>query len=502
MIFQGLFNILDLYLSEINLFYENIDNYFLKKLFIFTREHSLARESLEEGFEKLLIYLKDSFLELGFEETEIENDFLVPIHELQKKRFGMLSSIMEFYVKIVPMVYEIFLRKILDYLSNANVSSIMANLRSARILPWEFIMELSNLKRLFEKSPEKKKSLQKYLKIQEKIIQKFRENKNKIESSDDFKDPLAKLQFIYMIYRIVDFFNIQQFFDFSQIKEYIKNNSDQWLDTIPLVSLKNPDLYYCGIYLAKNLSIPLTEDDELHIKYFLLNMYDENIDEFEAPIVEATIKIYYFFKSCMSLNFLKEISEGQIKELLKGDKKYFEPNYLKDLETSQLVIILKIYNTLGVYHKIEPQKINAIIDEIEHRLTSKGIKQYRDGFISSEATYHVLFFNYMRNNLKSLNDYDLLDQIISKIYRNLEILEFSEETNYDLISELLYSCESLKLLNCIESKDMIIHLARYLFPEDVIITIMNTEEIIRESAKFRHLKIDKTTGETIYTSIT
>ncbi|KKM26148.1 hypothetical protein LCGC14_1587570, partial [marine sediment metagenome] len=46
--------------------------------------------------------------------------------------------------------------------------------------------------------------------------------------------------------------------------------------------------------------------------------------------------------------------------------------------------------------------------------------------------------------------------------------------------ELFYSCESLKLFNCIETKEMIIHLARYLFPEEIVKKISTSKEIVRK----------------------
>ena len=118
--------------------------------------------------------------------------------------------------------------------------------------------------------------------------------------------------------------------------------------------------------------------------------------------------------------------------------------------------------------------------------------------MSSEATYYVIFSHFMSNTLEKLKEYNLLENIVSRIYRNLELLDFSVDTNYDLISELFYSIESLKLFNCIETKEMIIHLSKYLFPQDINEKITNSKEIIREKAKFRHLKVDRVTGETIY----
>ena len=240
--------------------------------------------------------------------------------------------------------------------------------------------------------------------------------------------------------------------------------------------------------------LAITELDLEKVKEYLLELYEEGTDEFEAPLVEATDGLYYYLKATHFMHLW--LNNEQIHTLVKTEPKFFEPSYLKDLETSQLVVILKIYNFLRISN-VE-HYTNALIEELEKRITPDGIKQYRDGFISSEATYYVLFFNFMNNTLEKLKDFDLLDCIVSRIYRNLEILEISVETNFDLISELFYSFESLKLLNCIETKQMILHLAKYLFPPEVAQKISTESEKISSYARFRHMKVDKITGETIY----
>ena len=45
---------------------------------------------------------------------------------------------------------------------------------------------------------------------------------------------------------------------------------------------------------------------------------------------------------------------------------------------------------------------------------------------------------------------------------------------------------------------MIIHLAKYLFPDEVVDTILNSEKITHTKARFKHLKVNRITGETIY----
>jgi hypothetical protein len=492
MIFQGLFNILDLYLNEIDLFYNAIHQYFRNKIsssFVITL---LEEDELDRRFEDILNMIKSELLELGLDSVEIESKLSDPFVELKKEGFREKINVVALYHdKILPIIYELFLEKVVDYLVGDEVAPLMLKLKSEGFLPIEFIMELRNLKKLLSLYPEKRENLRKYIHIQERIINKFQENKINIEKLEDIEEPEFKLQLVYLIYRIIHFFNLQEMFDFSHIETYLKENIDEWLIDVPLITLKNPDIYFCGIYLAKQLGIKLEKE---RIKKFLLDLSEEAIDRFECPLIEATDGVYYFIKSTEMTKM--RLSIEQISRLIKTEKEFFESNYLQNLETSQLVVVLKMYSQLGVT-KME-REIHAISEEIERRVTPEGIKQFRDGFVSSEATYYVLFNHYMNNTLEKLKDYDILSSIISRIYRNLELLDFSIDTNYDLISETFYSLESLKLFNCIETKEMIIHLAKYLFPQEIVEKISISKEIIRSKAEFRHLKVNRVTGETIY----
>ncbi|MFX0004420.1 MAG: hypothetical protein ACFE9C_09695 [Candidatus Hodarchaeota archaeon] len=492
MIFQGLFNILDLYFKEIDLFYKNIDQHFREKIIGSSIDINVDENNITQKLEELTKYVVKIFNDIGFDIKDIENEFLDPFLELNRQEKANITTVLKLYeTKLAPIIYEIFLEKIVDYLVDIDVAPLMLKLKSEGFLTIEFIMELRNFKTLIERSTEKRENLKKYTLIQEKIIEKFKSNKQNIESLEDLEEPQFKLQILYLIYRIIHFFHLQKIFDFSHIKTYLGNNVDEWLIDVPMVSLKNPDIYFCGIYLAKNLKVEL---EEKKITDFLLNLYEEAIDRYESPLIEATDGAYYFIKSTELMKLW--LNYQKVSRLIKTEPKFYESNYLKDLETSQLVVILKIYAQLGITKN--ENLIRAIKEEIELRITSDGIKQFRDGFVSSEATYYVLFNYYMSNTLDKLKESKILDNIVSRIYRNLELLDFSIDTNYDLISELFYSLESLKLFNCIETKEMIIHLAKYLFPKEIYEKISNTKEIIREKAKFRHLKVNRVTGETIY----
>ena len=495
MIFQGLFNILELYSTQEEFFYDNIDRYFQDKIGSIFKESINMDNDLPKKLKDFLSLLKKEFIKLGFNPNEIEKKTSNHFLKISKKDQKEITTIIDLYKKkIAPLIYEIFLEKIFNYLADFDTGAIMLYLKSEGFLPIEFIFELRNLKILFDQNPKKKENLRKYIRIQEKVIQKFIENKDKIESLEDIENARDKLQLIYLIYRIIDFVYVQRIFDFSHIRNYIENNVNEWLESIPLVSLKNPDQYFCGIYLAKQLGIKL---DKNKVHEFLVNLYEEINDEFEAPLIEATDQLYYYFKSTELVKLW--FTEEKLKPLIMIDSNFFEPSYLRNLETSQLVIILKIYHLLNLYDKIENHKIKSIYDELDQRVSPEGIKQYRDGFVSSESTYYVIFSNYMANSLDKLKEYDLLENIISRIYRNLEICNFTQQTNYDLLSEIFYSCESLKLFNCIETKQMIMHLANYLFPPEIAEKISKIEDFsAATTARFRHLKVNRFTGETIY----
>ncbi|MFW9865425.1 MAG: hypothetical protein ACFFEN_04935 [Candidatus Thorarchaeota archaeon] len=492
MIFQGLFNILDLYLNNIELFYNKLNMFIKEKLINSFGDNSIDKNNLSMVLNDMCLFLKTYFVELGFDQTKIENKFLDPFLEIRDEDKERISLIIDLYErKLDPVVNEIFLLTIIEYLADLKVAPLMAKFTDEGLLPIEFIMELRNLKTSLEHFPEKMEHLRKYIQIHERITNTLHDKKENIENLESLEEPHYKLQLIYLIYRIIDFLYLQKLFDFTQIKSYITNNVNEWLIDVPLVSLRNPDIYFCGIYLAKHLNVKL---DKENVKNFLQDLYEEAIDRYEAPLIEATDGAYYYFKSTELMNL--RLPNEQIREVIKADPKYFEPEFLESLETSQLAVLLKLYTYLGI-SGID-NEIKAITEEIEKRITPNGIRQYREGFISSEATYYVIFIHYMNSTLENLNDYNLLENIIPRIYRNLELLDFSKDTNYDLISELFYSLETLKLFNCIENKQMLLHLARYLFPEQVINKILKSEEIIRVNKRFRHLKVNKITGDTIY----
>ena len=503
MILQGIFNILDLYLTETELFYNDVDRFFQYEISTSLDVSVITEDNIAKVLQDIVSFLIDQFEELGIKRVKVENRFSSHFLELTDHEIKNISTFNDLYkIKLAPLIYEFLLEQIVYYLVDPTAASILLSFRGnghpgeqnegKGFLLLEFMIELKNLRTLFEKSPEKMDNLRKYVTIRDNIIKKFRRNKNNIESLEDLANSRDKLQLLYLIYRIIDFFEMQSYFDFSHISQYLNDHFEDCLEDIPLITLKNPDLCFCGIYLSQHLKVNI---DREKIEQFLEDLYEDQREEFDAPILEATDGLYYYFKSIRMANL--KVSEHLIDDILNAENKFFKPNYLRDAETSQLVIILKIYNLLGILSRIDPQNIKALKDEIESRITTNGIKQHRDGFVSSEATYYVLFYHYMNDTLDKLKNYEILHSVISRIYRNIEILDFSGDMSHDLISEVFYSCESLKLFNCIETKEMIIHLAKYLFPQEVVDKISASDITTRSRARFRHTRIDRITGNPI-----
>ncbi|TXT61584.1 MAG: hypothetical protein BAJALOKI2v1_20037 [Promethearchaeota archaeon] len=495
MIFQGIFNILDIYFKEIDLFYIEIDTYFRKKL---KESFQLNSDEIKEKNKKLdefQIFIIEEFTDLGFQRDKMEYILTDPSLEVREEEHEKIVTAADIYEKkLSPVIHEIILEKFCEYIAGLDDGSIIVRLRDLGALPVEFLVEVRDLKIKLENNPEKLNNFQEYMKIKEKIIQKFVENKHEIESLEKLKETRKKLQLIYFIYRIINFFHMEKMFDFNPLETYLPEHTDDWLVTIPLVSLKNPDLFFCGLFLADNLTIDINEN---RVRGFVIDLWNNIKKQSDAPLFENTSDIYYCIKSFRIYGI--DIKKEEIEELIEIDESYFRETYLKDLETSQLVVILKLLNLFGVLNEMNKEKINAISEEIDKRISKHGINQYRDGPLTSESTYYVVFGKYMRENLQEIEKINILEYLVPRIYRNLEILSFSGETNYDLFSETFYSCETLKLMSCIESREFLIQIIDFMLPSVVKEEIKKAESIKCEDKKFRSLKVDKNTGRTIYT---
>ena len=494
MIFQGVFNILDLYFQGMDLFYNNIDEYFLDKIKNHIKTNPNEVSNLDKFLFRIILILTNEFVKFGLKSAKVKNRFSDKFLTIKVEDIENIDSIEALYEKkISPLVYEIIMEQIIFYLVDNRGEPIILNFKTKGLLTVEFILELRNLKNLFKNSPEKLKNLRRYIRIRDKIIIKFCTNKQKIEVFEKLDNTHEKLQLLYLIYRIIDFFNIQNLFNFSPIIDFLKNHFDECLENIPFISLKNPDICYCALYLAKHLNVDFNKKN---VKEFLLNLYDEQLAGFEIPIIEANSQLYFYFKSTSLAKLW--LTNKQIDDIIRLDPKLFEAQSLEKLETSQLAIILKIFAFLELSNKIDKKKIEAIYEEIEKRITPLGIKQSRDGLFTSEATYYVIFSNYINHNFDINKNHNLLDNVVSRIYRNLKLLNFLEDMNLDLLTELVYSIESLRLFNCINSKEMILTLAKYLFPEEVERKLLNNEEINGSSIRSKHMMVNRITGETVY----
>jgi len=492
MLYQGLFRILELsFYEQFETFFDRLDTYLQKSV-----SHLLSKDKLKEIeimhlSADILNALNHELINLGIDAQYLSNKIQELYFESQYKE-NVNSSLDLFNLKIIPIINEIFLEMLIFYIGGVNGSSIISNLKNLNLLPLDLIINLNKLKDDL-KETNKIENFQKYILLIDKVCGKFCENNKKIEKLEDIDDLELKLQLFYLLYRIIDFFNLQNNFNFSHIRDFLKNYMDKWLIRTPIVSLTNPDIYYCGIFLAHELNVELDLDE---INNFLDEIIESIIEETYAPLVEETDQVYYFLKACEIVK--KEISPNLIEKLLKEEEEtYYDIDNLKLMETSKLAVILKIYALLNVPDKLEIKNIKNILSVIKERINTDGVKQFPDGVLSSEATYYTLFIHYMRDKLRELENTNFLENFLGKIYRNLNFLKFAKEINFDLISEIFYSCESLKLLNCIETKETLTQLSQFLFPDYITNEVAKIRALPKNNIKYRYFKIEKVTGHSI-----
>lgn len=491
MIYQGLFKIFTEYFSEdFELFFSK-SNQFLKNLLIDHLSNKLLQKNeLVQTLSKLISVLiteLKQYIDTNYLKGKLEELFIDP-EDLE----NISTSKKLFSKKIMPILNEVLLEEILFYIGGINGSNVIEKLEKSKILSLDFVIKLNKFKEDLTKF-KKIDNYQKYIRLPESVCDKFCRSKIEIENLEDIDNLSLRIQVFYLVYRIIHFFKLQRQYDFSPIKNFLKNNLDKWLIRTPLVTLSNPEVYYCGIFLANELKIDL---DAEKINDFLDEVVNSIIDETYTPLIEETDEVYYFLKACEILN--KKIEPEMIENLIKEEEKlFYENDNLILMETSKLAVILKIFALLKIHEKHEIINIEKILLLVKERINSDGVKQYPDGAISAEATYYTIFIYYMRGLLKDIENFNFIDSILEEIYTTLAFIQFSEDINFDLISELFYSCESLKLLNCIETKETLTQLSNYLLPDYVTEKIKNSFSLSRDKIQFRYYKIERISGHTI-----
>lgn len=491
MLYQGLFRILDLsFFEQFKAFFDGIDTYLQRSISNLLSENILKEIEILHISADILNVLTNDLIKLGIDPQYLSGK-IQELYFESKYKENINTSMDLFKLKIIPIINEIFFEIFIFYIGGIVDTSIILNLKELNLLHLDLIIKLNKLKEDLHES-DKFENFQKYIRLKDKVCGKFCENKINIERLEDVDNLEVKLQLNYLIYRIIDFFKLQNNFNFSHIITFIKDNVDNWLIGTPIVSLTNPEIYYCGIFLANELNIDL---DQQKIQKFLDNIYNSIIEETYTPLIEETDQVYYFLKACEIV--YDHIEPSYVQKLIKEEEEEFYDNdNLKLMETSKLAVILKIYSLLELPEKLEIKNIEKILAIIKERINNNGVKQFPDGSISSEATYYTLFIHYMRNSLKTFENTNFIENIIQKIYRNLTFLKFEEDINFDLISEIFYSCESLKLLNCIETKETLSQLSKYLFPDYITDKIDKLDSLPKNNIKYRYFKIDRITGHT------
>ena len=483
MIFHGIFKIIYEILDSSKSYNRVIKKYFNRKIEIYLKNH---KNDDILNIADLIVDIKQNLLELEFSEFDIDYFFAGV-----EKKFSMLNesyskSPFTFYdTEIEHLIIELIIMKILEYIVGFDINPIIVQMRKNNLLPDNLLIQIQELKKKYENDLNKIQNLKKYLSIKNRIIETLLNNQINFSNIQRDMTNYRKLQLIYLLFRLIEYINLERKFDFHHIKDFLITHTKEYLDTIPLVTLKNPELYYCGIYLSVKLDLPI---DYVVLNFFLEQVYQDLINSFDAPFVQGTRRIYYLIKTLDLIG--STLSDEKINRLMVENDEFYRPDYLKDLETSRIILISKIYNYLGIRNKINPLKIAAIEDEINRR-----VETIDNNLNYSEVLYYLIFHYYGTGSLKNLENFDIINTLVKKIHQNLTILILNDETSNDIISELVYSFECLKLLNCINTKESFSHLVNYFLPNQAIAQIQQDLEQIPEISNCKQLKINKITGD-------
>ena len=123
MIYQGLFNILSLYLDNLEFLYNSLDQFFQKKIISNLNITLKDKNDLNIVLDELKNSISKELLDIGVEEIEVENKLSDPFLEINPEDYEEIKSADDIYKnKIAPIIYEIFLEDLVHYIAESTSS--------------------------------------------------------------------------------------------------------------------------------------------------------------------------------------------------------------------------------------------------------------------------------------------------------------------------------------------------------------------------------------------
>ena len=131
MIFQQIYQILELYCNHVDSLKIAVDEY-CKEIILRYLQNNIKNEN--QVNQLLKKFLRNELLKLGFKKENIDFIVLRELNNIKKNETHTYSDFQKFLInKIDPLILELILLTYFEYLVNNNLSNLLLNLKSINL---------------------------------------------------------------------------------------------------------------------------------------------------------------------------------------------------------------------------------------------------------------------------------------------------------------------------------------------------------------------------------
>ena len=354
-----------------------------------------------------------------------------------------------------PYIQMILFSETLQYL--AELPSNIEHLAEYSILSQRNLSELKTIKK---DHPQLVLYLNSFLKFKEVLHNKISTSENDYVSLFNFQDPEKDLQSLYIVFRLLETFRIEEQYQFDKIGAYLINQKENWILQNPNISEKYPMTVYCGIYLARAGNIAI---DGNAVKEYLKKCLVNLVNNYKAPIFEDTFLVYYTLLACDALDL--KLTGKLITGLIKTDPAIISFDALKRFSTTRLGTIFLIYDHLKIMNELPESVIKSIVQIMDSRCRENVYYDYDIDFMAcTEAIYGSLIISEFANILAKYPFLQNLDFVLKSMKENLIVLDFSLTGQ---VSDLFYGIMFIDRFNSLQNDLPMQIIKSYIFGQPI-----------------------------------
>ncbi len=308
------------------------------------------------------------------------------------------------------------------------------------ILSQRNLLNLKNIKNMY---PNLILYLNSFLRYKDSVQKKVVEPELDYSTLFEFQNPEKDLQSLYIVYQLLEYFDIAAQFNSDALANFLLENTEKWTQQNPNVSEKYPMTLYCGIYLLKSAILQLILIRSKNLKKILVSL----VNNYKSPIFEDTFIVYYVLLACDLLDL--KLTGKLITGLIRYDESVINLEFLKRLSTTRLATTYLVFDFLKLIPSYPEAAHDAINSILADRMHDKLVYDYDIDFMpTSEAIYGDLIIHQKNDQLNDFAFRENMTYLLKNLKENLIVLDFSLTGQ---LSEVYYAMQFINVINHLQN---------------------------------------------------